>query len=300
MQIHMFGKNSRFVLFILISGLFFIGTAVSTHAAVKDSDIDGLTDEAEISIYFTDPSNYDTDGDSVSDGREILDKTDPLDPNDSKLSQLKAGLQTFSPTRQSLAWYIGQASSSIAFILLTLLVLNGILLTTRPIWSHLFPVINYEIHHVLLWMTIFAVTGQFASLAIDPFFHMSIVERLIPFTITRNFSSGLGLELGIATSLGALACYGVAALMITSKFKEVTISLETWRAIRAVSFLVYILYLLRGIFAGTDSSARWMMWVYALSVSLVLGLTALRVFIVITKKPLASNRPADTPQQTHT
>ena len=38
----------------------------------KDSDDDGLSDEAEMNVFGTDPNNSDTDGDSVSDGQEIL------------------------------------------------------------------------------------------------------------------------------------------------------------------------------------------------------------------------------------
>ncbi len=38
----------------------------------KDSDNDGLSDEAELNAFGTNPNNWDTDGDSVSDGEEVL------------------------------------------------------------------------------------------------------------------------------------------------------------------------------------------------------------------------------------
>lgn len=44
-----------------------------------DSDGDGLTDQDEMTVYFTDPNNADSDGDEVSDGEEVLTHgTDPL------------------------------------------------------------------------------------------------------------------------------------------------------------------------------------------------------------------------------
>lgn len=39
---------------------------------LKDSDGDGLSDEAEINIFRTNPHNTDTDGDGVNDGEEVL------------------------------------------------------------------------------------------------------------------------------------------------------------------------------------------------------------------------------------
>lgn len=101
----MFGKNSIQFFSTLIFGLFLLGT-ITTHAALKDSDLDSLTDEAEISIYRTDPNKYDTDGDTISDGQEILDHTNPLDPKNSKLAELDNKLEKTLPYGRSFAWYI--------------------------------------------------------------------------------------------------------------------------------------------------------------------------------------------------
>ena len=46
-----------------------------------DSDGDGLTDDDEISIYGTDPSAVDTDGDAYGDGEEVGCGSNPLDPS---------------------------------------------------------------------------------------------------------------------------------------------------------------------------------------------------------------------------
>ena len=49
--------------------------------ATKDADQDGLPDWQE-ALYGTDPLLYDTDGDFVGDGAEILNGTNPNDPLD--------------------------------------------------------------------------------------------------------------------------------------------------------------------------------------------------------------------------
>jgi len=48
---------------------------------LKDSDKDYLLDKKEIFVHNTDPNNFDSDGDGVSDGDEVNKyKTNPLDP----------------------------------------------------------------------------------------------------------------------------------------------------------------------------------------------------------------------------
>ena len=51
----------------------------------KDSDGDGISDFAEITIYHTDPNNPDTDGDGLSDGNEIKGGFNPLKPNNDNI-----------------------------------------------------------------------------------------------------------------------------------------------------------------------------------------------------------------------
>ena len=48
-----------------------------------DSDNNGLFDDDETDVYFTDPDDPDTDGDGSDDGQEVFDGTDPNDPDDS-------------------------------------------------------------------------------------------------------------------------------------------------------------------------------------------------------------------------
>lgn len=57
-------------------------TDVDGYDGIDDSDIDGLSDYDEVDLYNTDPDNLDTDGDGVSDGREVLVLfTNPLVPD---------------------------------------------------------------------------------------------------------------------------------------------------------------------------------------------------------------------------
>ncbi|HHD92721.1 MAG TPA: hypothetical protein ENL06_03880, partial [Candidatus Portnoybacteria bacterium] len=59
----------------------------TTINLAKDSDGDGISDFAEITIYHTNPNNSDTDKDGLSDGDEIKSGLNPLKSSDDNIIQ---------------------------------------------------------------------------------------------------------------------------------------------------------------------------------------------------------------------
>ncbi len=288
----MSGKQPKFLFLLLLVLMGIVVFVRPAQALVKDSDTDGLTDQAETDTYFTDPTNSDTDGDSFSDGDEILAGTNPTN----KESHVVQVAEHTISGNISFAWYVGRASGILAFILLTIVVINGLLMTTRLVFRLLPPALNYEMHHFLAWMALLAVIGHFISFTFDDFFHLTFLEGLIPFSLHRPFSSKLGFDLQWTVGIGAIAFYGILALIISSELKGKWLSLKKWRALHYTSFLTYLLFLLHGFFSGTDSKEWWMIWLYSLSAILVIGLTGLRVYTVITRKKIL---PLKTPTTDH-
>lgn len=274
MQNNMFGHHKKTFLaaaFIACIGLM---TYSPIQAALKDSDADGLTDQAETELYLTSPTNADSDSDGIDDASEILNTTNPLERN----------VQEDTPANSKLAWYIGRASGILAFILLTLVVVNGLLMSTRTAFRVMPPALNYEMHRFFSWMAIITVIGHFASFTLDGFFHLTFLEGLVPFLLERDFTSSLGYGFNISVGIGIIAFYGILALVVTSELRRFGFPLKKWRALHYTSFLAYILFLAHGIMAGTDSLSWWMMWIYGISGTLVIGLTALRIYLSIQKK----------------
>ena len=98
----MFGKLSKSLVTtsLIITGTFW--TLTDATAALKDSDADGVTDQAESETYFTDPLNPDTDQDNVPDGDEILHHSDPLSKEANPLQAIE---QSF-PEEPLPAWIL--------------------------------------------------------------------------------------------------------------------------------------------------------------------------------------------------
>lgn len=72
--------------------------ATTPCAGAVDTDSDGLTDDDEINIYFTNPNNPDTDGDGLNDGDEVnVHGTNPL-LADTDSDAFNDGLEVFMGT----------------------------------------------------------------------------------------------------------------------------------------------------------------------------------------------------------
>lgn len=183
------------------------------------------------------------------------------------------------------AWYVSRASGIAAFILLTIVVVNGLLISTRIVARFLPPALNYEMHHFFSWNALLFVVIHFTSLLFDPYFHMLPSEALIPFLLERDYLSLSGFDLRYAVGFGILAFYGIVFLILTSQFRR-KIPLKVWRASHYVSFATYFLFLAHGFTSGSDSKTWWMIWLYLLSLSLVSLLVGIRVFYAIRKRAL--------------
>lgn len=263
-------------------------------AAVQDSDLDSLTDEGERTTYGTDPMLFDTDGDGIGDGEEVLDSTNPLDPASSHLAELKSdsdpGILGESDKR---AWYFGRASGLAAFVLFTLVVVYGLLMKSQLL-IRLLPGATLNAVHEYLGIAALSVgVLHMASFFFDRYMHINFIEALIPFYLRRDFASALGLDIGIAIGLGILALYLAVILVLTSLFRH-KLPLKLWRAIHYASYLFYVLILLHGLSAGTDSTNGWAQALYAGSFLIVNALILVRIAAAIKLRRMlaAAKHPA--------
>lgn len=269
-------KDSTILLFLSASVLFFsVGTG---HAALKDSDADGLSDESEISTYSTDPNKFDTDGDTVGDGSEVLDGTDPADAAISVLSIEDAGLSDpgIMGEKSKFPWYLGRATGIVAFVLLTLGMCFGLIVSSRTMRSAFAPATSLETHRFISFLALAFVALHFSSFFFDDFMKITGAEAFVPFLLERSFKSAGGYDVGVSVAWGIMALYGIIILVLTSEFRS-KIPIRIWRATHYISFVTYILFLVHGFASGTDSGQWWMQVIYVGSLMSVLILVAVRI-----------------------
>jgi predicted ferric reductase len=163
-------------------------------------------------------------------------------------------------------WYTARAGGMLSFGLLTITVLLGVLLAGRrtlPGWPRFAVEDVHKFANVLTW-TFIAIHG--GALLLDGYFDFGLVEVLVPFASPYR---------PVAVAAGVVGAELLAALAVTNQLKD-RLPYSTWRGAHYLNFLVWLLALVHGVTAGTDSRAAWAFAVYLAAVAVVVAATTWR------------------------
>lgn len=202
-----------------------------------DSDLDGLTDKGEESIFKTDPKKSDTDGDGYFDGLEVLNNTDPLDI--SSYLDVKPAKAVFEP---SWPWYITRATALIAFTLLYAVIFLGLSIRFPILKKLIPPVKSFPVH---AWLSVQALVFALAhglSLMFEKFVHFSFTSVFVPFA--SEYETKM-------VALGTISFYVMILLILSSYFRH-TMSRRVWRISHFLNIALYIIAMIHALTIGTD------------------------------------------------
>lgn len=167
----------------------------------------------------------------------------------------------------TVTWETARAAGYTAYLLLTLSVAAGLLLSGRLRGSRLTPFVTNEVHRFLTVLAVVFVGIHLGAVWIDPFTHFHAQDVLVPFVDSyRPFWTGLGIA----------GLYLLLAVWISSLLRR-WIRYAVWRRLHALAFALYLLATAHGIGAGTDSREPWSVAVFLGSVVLVGTLTLVRL-----------------------
>ncbi len=143
-------------------------------------------------------------------------------------------------------WLAGRATGITAYLLLTLQVVFGLVLshptnqTTWKLSKRLFP------WHENAWIFVLAFLGaHVVSLVVDPWAGVGLGGAFVP---------GLSSYRSPAVALGTLALYALLVTGLTARYTK-RLPAGAWLRIHRFSIVVFALAWMHGLLSGTDSSA---------------------------------------------
>jgi predicted ferric reductase len=190
-------------------------------------------------------------------------------------SALLAGAVVVSGAGSQTVWDLIRASGIVAYVLLTLTVLAGLLVSSRSLPSGQSRIDFFEVHTFTSLLVLAFGSLHAAALLFDRYVGFSPREVLLPFASDYR---------PLAVGFGGLTLY-LSAAVYGSFWVRRLIGMGTWRLLHYSSFLAFVLATYHGLFAGSDAGSTWLLGVYFGSMALVGGLLMYRVLIMSDERP---------------
>jgi sulfoxide reductase heme-binding subunit YedZ len=169
----------------------------------------------------------------------------------------------FALSSDQAMWYITRAAGMIAYLLLWLSTVWGLVLPTKLLNDYLSGDFSFDFHQFISLLSLGFLGLHVVVLTADKFLPFSIAQLLIPF-----LSPYRPLWVGI----GILSFYLLLLVTITFYLRK-RIGMKTFRYIHYTSLIAYLGAVMHAFLSGTDSSLPAVMFIYFFTVSVVIFLT---------------------------
>jgi DMSO/TMAO reductase YedYZ heme-binding membrane subunit len=177
-------------------------------------------------------------------------------------------------------WYVARAAGLVSWGLLAAAMLWGLALSTRALGDRPRPNWLLDLHR---WLggTALAFTGvHVVALLADQYVRFSPTQILVPFASSWH---------PVAVAWGIVAAYLLLAVELTSLARR-RLSKQTWRRVHTASFVLFVAATVHGLTAGTDTRATMALTFMLAVLTLVAGLTGIRVADLVRSRAVAPVR----------
>ncbi len=188
-------------------------------------------------------------------------------------------------------WYLSRATAFVSLSILWLSMALGIGISNKM--ARLWPgaPAAFAIHeYVSLLGLAFALFHALILLG-DRYINFTVAQIFIPFS-TLDYRPTW-------TGIGQLGFY-VWLIVALSFYVRSSIGQKTWRVLHYLSFIMYLMGLVHGLFGGTDATTSWAQYYYWISGGSILFLLFYRIVNAIVEKltkPARRVAPAPNPAQ---
>jgi ferredoxin-NADP reductase/DMSO/TMAO reductase YedYZ heme-binding membrane subunit len=183
-------------------------------------------------------------------------------------------------------WYVARASGLVAWLLLGVSVVGGLLLAVRltqgrsRAWTQ-------GLHEFVGALAVVFTTVHLVSVLAADQLGIGLRQLVIPFTRPDN---------PVAQGCGVLACYLLAAVMLTS-WARASLPWRWWRRLHMLALPLFILACVHTAMAGTDTSSPVVHWLSLLVGAAILFLVVLRLLTARGGRPAPTLPAVHVPQQ---
>jgi len=168
-------------------------------------------------------------------------------------------------------WYVARAGGMLAFALLSASVVLGLLLSGKAKLERWPRFALEDVHRFVGLLAGSFIAIHVGALLVDSYLPFSLRSVLVPFAAPYR---------PVAVAAGVIAAELLAALAITNRYRS-QLPYRFWRRAHYLNFAVWLLALVHGLAAGTDTTSAWALGLYAVSAAAVAGLTARRVLVAM-------------------
>jgi sulfoxide reductase heme-binding subunit YedZ len=171
-------------------------------------------------------------------------------------------------------WIVLRAAGIGAYVMLFLSVVWGLVATTSVLGKRISKASATTVHQFIATSGLALLAVHLGGLLVDPFMPFSIGDLTIP--MAASFRP-------VATTFGIVSMYAMVFVIVSSWLRR-SIGTKWWRRTHLLAVPTFVLSMLHGIFAGTDSARPIMWWTY-------IGTGLVVVFLVVVRGLTAGYRP---------
>jgi sulfoxide reductase heme-binding subunit YedZ len=171
-------------------------------------------------------------------------------------------------------WLLARASGLTAYVLLTMSVLAGLVVKSRPFGRAVKTASATDVHRFFALLALGMLVLHGTALMLDATIRMRVAALFVP---------GLSPYRPTAVALGVVAAE-LAALVFVSFSLRRRIGARNWRRLHWATYFVFVMATAHGLASGSDSSQPWAFDLYLGAVGAVAFATAWRALAGPTRR----------------
>jgi methionine sulfoxide reductase heme-binding subunit len=181
-------------------------------------------------------------------------------------------------------WLLARASGMTAYVLLTVSVLAGLVVKSRPFGTAIKPATVVDIHRTLALLSLTALALHGLALVLDHTVEIGLAALLVP---------GVAPYRPFWTGLGVVAAELMLVVYVSFGLRR-RIGMRNWRRLHWTTYGAFAGATAHGVMAGSDSASPWAMSLYLGAIGAVSAATAWRALVPARPPTRTRQRPAAT------